>query len=204
MKKVKVVLDFIKLAVVEKIAFYRNVIVKLTGNTTFPTPDVSLTDTKAAVDNLETSFLAARDGSHTAVSIMHDNEAAADAIFRLLAAYVDRVAAGDETKILSSGFHESKQPVSIQKATLSVNDGVNSGSVKLVAKAVEKAGAYIWQYAKDTLPETESGWTVAGTGTRCTFELSELTVAAKYYFRVAAVTPDGTTDFSAPVLKVVV
>jgi hypothetical protein len=29
-------------------------------------------------------------------------------------------------------------------------------------------------------------------------------VAAKYYFRVAAVTPDGTTDFCAPVLKVVV
>jgi len=29
-------------------------------------------------------------------------------------------------------------------------------------------------------------------------------VASKYHFRVAAVTPDGTTDFSAPVLKVVV
>ena len=203
MKKIKVVLDFIKFSVAEKIAFYRNIIVHLTGNATFPTPDVPLADAKAAVDTLEASFLAARDGSHTAVATLYANETAADDLFRLLAAYVDRIAAGDEPKILSSGFHESKQPTSIQKETLSVNDGAHSGSVKLVARAVDKAGAYIWQYIKGMLPDNEVDWITAATTTRASYELTGLEVTARYYFRVAAVTPDGTTDFSAPVLKVV-
>ncbi len=83
-------------------------------------------------------------------------------------------------------------------------DGTHSGTVKLVAKAVDKAGAYHWQYAQDALPETEAGWLMAGSSTRASFELTGLNVSSKYYFRVAAITPDGMTDFSAPVLKVVV
>lgn len=204
MKKVKVLLDFIRLAVAEKIAFYRTILSCLTDNGTFPNPDVSLTDAITAVDILENSSIAANDGSRTAISIMHDNEEKADNIFRTLAAYVDRIAAGDDTKILSSGFHISKQPVAIQKAPLTADDGANSGSVKLIAKAVDKAGAYIWQHAKDTMPETDSQWNHSGTSTRSNYELSGLAVASKYYFRVAAVTPDGTSDFSSPVMKVVI
>ncbi len=204
MKRVKVLLDFIRFAIAEKIAFYRTVVSDLTDNDTFPSPDAPLTYAKAAVDALENSSIAAKDGSRTAISTMHDNEAKADTVFRTLAAYVERIAAGDETKILSSGFHISKQPVAIQKAALTVDDGANSGSVKLIAKAVDKAGAYLWQYAKDTLPENENQWIFSGTSTQSNFELSGLSIASKYYFRVAAVTPDGTSDFCAPVLKVVV
>jgi len=204
MKKVKVLLDFIRFAIAEKIAFYRTVITDLTDNDTFPSPDASLTDAKAAVDALENSSIAAKDGSRTAISIMHDNESKADAIFRTLASYVDRKADGDETKILSSGFHISKQPVTIQKAALTAYDGVNSGCVKLVAKAVDKAGAYIWQMAKDTLPEIENQWINLGNSTQSNFEISGLIVASKYYFRVAAITPDGTSDFCATIMKVVV
>ena len=40
MKTIKVLLDFIKLAVTAKVAFYRNVILKLTDNPAFPTPGV--------------------------------------------------------------------------------------------------------------------------------------------------------------------
>jgi len=204
MKRIKVLLDFIKLAVAEKIVFYRNVVTKLSNNTTFPDPDVSLDEARTAVDTLETSYIASRDGSHTATAQLHANEDAADEIFRVLAAYVDRVSVGDETKILSAGFHASKQPLPIQKATLTVLDGANSGNVKLVAKAVEKAGSYIWQMAKGALPADESGWTTLGYTTQSNNEATGLDVATKYHFRVAAVTPDGTTDFSAPVLKVVV
>ena len=204
MRTIKVVLDFIQFPVAEKVAFYRNVITQLTGNPLFPTPDMSLADAKAAVDTLETSALAARDGGHTAVSIVHDNEAAADRIFRLLAAYIDRIAAGDETSILSSGFHESKQPSRMPKAALSVIDGAHSGSVKLIAKAVDKAGAYHWQCVEGALPETEAGWLMAGSSTQASFEISGLAVGSKHYFRVAAITPNGVTDFSAPVMKVVV
>jgi hypothetical protein len=203
MKKMKVVLDFVKFPVKEKVTFYRNVIANLTSNLSFPNPDASLTEAKNVVDALENSILARIDGSRVALSAMHDAEAAADALFRILAAYVERIALGDETSIFSSGFHGSKQPTLAQKATLSVIDGTHSGTVKLIAKAVEKSGSYIWQYAQDTVPDTQSGWTDAGICTRSTFEISDLNVASKYYFRVAAVTPDGSQDFSAPVFKVV-
>jgi hypothetical protein len=122
-----VLLSFIKLSIVEKIAFYRNIIAKLTDNPAFANPEVPLTDAKTAVDTLEASYLVARDGSHTAISAMHADEVVTDALFYKLAAYVEKVAEGDETKILSSGFQESKQPASRQKAQLSITDGSHSG-----------------------------------------------------------------------------
>ncbi|MDD3322818.1 MAG: hypothetical protein PHS59_15375 [Paludibacter sp.] len=134
---------------------------------------------------------------------MHDAEDTADGVFRNLAAYVDRIAVGDETSILSSGFHISKQPASIQKPDIDAQDGDNSGSVWLVARAVDKAGAYLWQYAKDTLPENEADWMDAGISTQSYYELTGLNVACKYFFRVAAITPTGKTDFTSPVMKVV-
>ena len=50
----------------------------------------------------------------------------------------------------------------------------------------------------------DSGWTTAGVTTRATNELSNLVVASRYYFRMAAVTPDNTSDFCSPVTKIIV
>jgi hypothetical protein len=204
MKKAKAILDFIKFSIPEKIAFYYNVIAKLTGNALFTKPDVTLEEAKAAVDGLEAAYLAKKDGGHTATSAMYDAEDNADYYFRIIVAYVNRIAWGNETAILSSGFNLAKQPSSIQKPILSVIDGDNSGSVYLVARAIDKAGSYIWQMAKDKLPDTEEGWTTIGHTTQAYFQITNLTVTARYYFRVAAVTPDGTLDFTAAVMKVVV
>jgi hypothetical protein len=62
MKKIKVLIDFTGRPTPQKIVFYKNVIDKLTGNQTFPNPDVTLNDAKAAIDALEVDYLAARDG----------------------------------------------------------------------------------------------------------------------------------------------
>ena len=204
MKKFKVLLNFIKYSVAEKLAFYRNIVAKLSNNPTFPNPDVSLADVKTALDSFEASIVAARDGGHTATSAMHDNEKAADTLFRHLAHYVDKIADGDETTLFSSGFQVSKQPNIRQKPSLAVSDGSRSGSVKLVAKAVENAKAYIWQCAKGALPTSDSDWLPLTTTTSAHYELDGLTVAVTHYFRVAAVTPSGITDFCAPVAKLVV
>lgn len=199
----KVVLDFIRFSVVSKIALFRSILHNMTGNEHFPTPDVPLADAKAAVDKLDDSEQAARDGSHTAIATRNADEVTADNIFRLLAAYVDRMAAGDEVIILSSGFHMAKQPAPNNKPILQAVDGQRSGSVKLIAKAIGNAGAYIWQYAKDAIPVNESDWTTASTTTQASYEIVNLTVASKYYFRMAAVTPQGIADYTPAVMKVV-
>lgn len=203
MKKLKVLLDFVKYAVAEKIEFYRNIIARLTDNPFFPNPDEPLADVKQAVDKLEAEFLASRDGGHTAIASMRSFEKVADRLFHNLAGYVDRIAFGDEVKILSSGFYLTKQTVRPDKPDLAISDGANSGSIKLIAKAVDNAGAYIWQMVKDNLPLTEDGWLIVGHSTTASYELTGLTVGAKYYYRVAAITPDGITDFSNPVQKII-
>ena len=202
MKKIQILWDFIRLSVTEKVAFYQNVIAKLTDNPTYPSPPIALSDAKTAVDTLDASIIAARDGSHFAVSTMHDNEKAADAIFRALANYVESTADGDETKIINSGFHGTKQPTPIQKATLAVVDGLHSGSVKFITKAVVGGGAYIFQMTKGK-PTPESVWLPVTTTLYTTYTVEGLEPACYYSFRVAAVTPDGITDFCTPVEKIV-
>ena len=204
MRKIKVLLDFIKYSVSEKLVFYRHVISNLLDNPAFPNPYVSLADVKTDVDDFEAAILAAKDGGHTAVSALHDSEEVVDDDFRTLALYVDKMAAGDETKILSSGFHMSKQPVISTKPLLAIYDTEHPGTVKIVVKAQENAAAYILQYSKDVIPMTESEWIQAGISTYVTFELKGLTVGCTYYFRFASVTPQGTTEYCQPVAKIVV
>ena len=204
MKKITVVLDFIPYAVSEKVTFCRNVNDKLFGNALYPTPDVTLVDANAAVDALESAILAAKDGGHTAISAMHDAEKLVNEIYRKLANYVDRTAAGDDTSILSSGFHISKQPVITPKATLAAVDGEHSGSVRLVAKALLGAVAYLWQMAIDDAAGTGLVWIAIGSSTRANFEVSGLEVMKRYKFRFAAVTVDGTTDYCEPVSKIII
>ena len=204
MKTIKVLLDFATFSVTEKITFYRNIIDKLTDNPAFTNPDVPLSEVKSIVDQFEASIVAARDGSHLAVSTMHDHEKTTVSVFKALAHYVDKIADGNVTLIWSSGFHQSSQPTPHKKPTLAVSDGMTSGSVKLVDKAIDKAGSYIFQMAKDTLPSSDNQWLPITTTTYSYFTVEGLSPASYYYFRVAAVTPEGIQDFCQPVEKLVI
>ena len=203
MRKSKVTVDFIKYSPINKANHYHTVIDHMSNNPLFPTPDATLIDAQKAADALDKAILAAADGSHLAISAMNDAVAAADAVFRILAAYVERIALGDETSILSSGFHFSKQPVFANKETLVARDGSHSGSVLLDTIRVDRGVTYVWQMYKGKLPDNDSDWVQIGITTQTSFEINNLDIATKYYFRVAAVTPDGLQDFSAPVMKVV-
>ena len=197
MKKPKVTLDFMRFAPVNKASHYHSVIDHMSNNPLFPVPDASLIDAQKAVDALDKAIMAAADGGHLAISALND------AVFRILAAYVERTALGDETSILSSGFHFSKQPAPRNKETLVAKDGSHSGSVLLDTLRVDRGVTYVWQMYKGKLPDNDSDWVQIGITTQTSFEISHLDIANIYYFRVAAVTPDGLQDFCAPVMKVV-
>ena len=204
MRKTKVSLDFIRLPVALKILFCRSVLVDLTGNAAYPSPDVTLADAKLAVDNLEIAALAAHGGSFLATAHVHEKEKIVNDLFHNLAAYVERLANGDEAKIISSGFHCRQQPAPYIKLPLAINYGLISGTVILVAKAIENAGSYEWYYSIGELPATSAGWVSAGRSTGANFEISGLTVGAKYYFTMSAVTINGVTDFCEPVSKIII
>ncbi len=203
MRKQKVLLNFIRLTVSQKIGFYRNIIKRMTGNTSFPTPDVALATATTSIDDLQAAYLAAKDGSRIQIAIRNDKENLVDQLFRKLANYVDRMADGNDTIIISSGFEVSSLPGSTSKSELSAKNGSLSGTVKLVAKSIDGAKSYIWQYVKDNLPVNGEGWEIAGYSTKASFEVENLDMASKYWFRVAGVTTKGTTDYSSAVMKVV-
>jgi hypothetical protein len=199
MKKIKVLYDFVLFTIAEKLGFYNNVLDKLTGNPFFTAPYISLTDVKAKLDAFEAAILAASDGAHSAISDRDDKELACDHDYRILASYVEHQADGNETQILSSGFHATKQPVQQQKATLEVVNGEHPGSVKFIAKAEDKAAAYIWQYILATALTADGVWQVASVTSGASATLDGLTSGSLYYFRVAYVTPAGTSEFCQPV-----
>lgn len=201
MKKPRVLIDFIRLIIAAKIIFYRNVIDKLTNNPYFPNPYISLADVNIALTNFEQATLAAADGGHTATSNMHDKEILADNDFRILAHYVTQMADGDETKIASSGFNQSKSTPAAPKPVLGVKDGPIPGSVIINSKAIDNAGVYIYQSIDGTVPLIEENWRLIGMSTYATYQASGFTPGTVVLFRMAAITPDGTTDFCVPVSK---
>ncbi len=204
MKKIKVLLDFIRFAIPVKIEFYRNVIVCLTSNITFENPDVELARLNEAVNKLTVDYQAAQTGLHKAVAQMHQSETAADDLFRLTARYVDRIANGDEAIILSAGFNGSKQPVSSSRPHFTAENGENPCEIVLKCKTHPNARSYTWQFSADALPAKEEDWKYAGTSTQATFAIKNLNSLVKYWFRVAPVTSEGMQPWIGPIMKVAV
>jgi len=202
MRKLRILLNFVLLSISEQIGFYRNVITKLTANPYFPSPSTLLPAATTAVDTLEQYAGLARGGDRSAVANMHVAELAVQNIFRYYASYVDQQSNGNESMLLSSGFDVSTQPTPIQKSELVVENGTTMGTAMLMARAFPKAGAYIWQMAKGTLPLTDAGWEDLIITTRTTHKVDGLIPATVYYFRVAAVTPDGVQNFTTAVMLV--
>ena len=203
MMMIKVIFDFVLLSVANKVTFFRNVITQMTDNPNFSVPDVPLEELTLAVDAFEAAIIDARDGGHTAISIMHDLDKAVTLKYKYQAQYVDRLSNGSESLILSTGFSVSQPSTSIDKAILSVVTGPNAGSIKMLIRAIPKAGAYEWQMSPQPLPTHENVWETIGFSTQASFEHKGLTPGQFVSFRYRAITPTGVTDLCDPVTTLI-
>jgi hypothetical protein len=202
MKKDKVVLDFIKSPVAQKLEFTRGVISKMKTNPKFTDPDVAVEDLEAKADLLETRSVAALSGGKEATALMHQTEAELDDMLRKMAKYVDRIADGDNAIILSSGFNLAKQPAPALRPEFSVELGEKSGSVIIRRQAIEGARSYIWQYYMGETPAAnDADWITAQVTSKASVEITGLTPLTKYWFRSAVVTATGTSAFNSPVMQ---
>jgi len=97
--------------------YSKNVTLSLTGNLTFPTPSISLSDQTTANDAMLAAILACgptvRKGSLAQRQTVRDARAVVEENLRSLADYVDGIAAGDAGLIISSGFLVSQMPARI-------------------------------------------------------------------------------------------
>ncbi|MFA6924533.1 MAG: fibronectin type III domain-containing protein [Bacteroidales bacterium] len=204
MKKVKVLLDFIKLSVPDLIEFARNFVTKTTGNTNFTTPDVPVAQVTTAVNVLESAYVAAQDGGRQKTELKRTARVALETLLYKEADYVERTAAGNVAVILSSGFNPTNEPKHADKPDFNVELGKSPGEVILTRKAIGGADAYIWQYSSASASDApDSAWLLAGGSTKAKFTIKNLQSGVKYSFRVCGITKDGTTPWSNSIQKTV-
>ncbi|MBL0308649.1 MAG: fibronectin type III domain-containing protein [Bacteroidetes bacterium] len=108
-RKVKVLLAFLRLSVAEKISYGANVIAKLIANASvFTSPDVTPADLQLKNDELQAAKVDAAGGDKQKVAVMHNVEKEWELLFRKDANYVNRIADGDEAVIRLGGFDPTK------------------------------------------------------------------------------------------------
>jgi len=203
MKKNRIVASYVRLTRSDKVSKGRQVSAEMQANSKFGDPDVAYVQLDAATDHLEQTMVAAASGGKEDTALMYQAEEEWNKTMRLMSRYVERVADGDGAVMLSAGFDLAKQPSPIQRAEFSVEHNGKSGSVILRRRAVEGAKSYLWQMSSSPLHETDNDWKQVKASTQASVEISGLTPLTKYWFRGSVVTKEGTSDFCAPVMHVV-
>ncbi len=203
MKKSKVKLSFRRLSASVLIVFARSIVSMMSANPLFAVPDVAYADILIAVSNFETALEVSLYGGKKDVSKMHEKK---EILLNLLykeADYVNRIADGVESIIENAGFETIKIPIPALRPEFKVIVGAEEGQVILIHKAVDKAGAYLWQYVTDPMPTDDKLWLLAGVSIQAKCVIENLDSGVKYWFRVTPITRKGNLPHSEPIMKLV-
>lgn len=193
MRQKKVKLNLGRKTILQKIELARHVVISMTGNANFLTPNPKLIDVTAAANIAEVAFNNALGGGVAQTAIMHEKERVLELLLVALANYVDSIAMGVDTVILSSGFEASKDPVPsgfpAQVSGLEAEPTKNSGEVRLRWKRVAHVRAYLVFSSQTPVDESSFKQMTVTTATR--FLASGLESLKDFWFRVQAVGSGG-------------
>lgn len=168
----------------------------------FPTPDPSLTDLEdLAADFIAKHEVASQRGSALQVSEKNESRTALLAGLRKLAHYVNGVADGRTSLMLSTGLvlvsAAKKLEVPGVPEGLRLTDGIIRGQMRLEFRAVRKAWEYEVEVGEGVLGHPEVEWTHAfGTTSSRGNILTDLIPGVIYYVRVRARNGRGIGDWS--------
>jgi hypothetical protein len=180
-------------------ATVENVITKMTGNATYPTPDPALTVITPSLEAFKTALTNMNQGG-TATTLARDEaRAALIALLRQLVLYIEKTANGDPVKLLSSGFDitsSSRAPVVLTKPAISGIDFGTAGSVILHCGAMGGATFLKTQYRVNG-----GAWIEGPTSTQArNIIIPGLVSGTMYDFRVeAGAGNNNVSDWSDPV-----
>lgn len=207
MKKL-VSLKLSKQTVPTKIENARHYVTVMTGNPNFTTPSPTLASITTAVNALETAYNAALGGGKVLTATMHDKEAILDNLLTQLGHYVEGVANGSETIILSAGMTVKASTGPRGTLGFVIKNGERGGEVKLSTKS-QAHHAYMWQVVLDPLPDESAEvdpthtWELMAVTTKASIVKVDLEIGEKYWFRVATVGKNGQNDWSNPISKMI-
>ena len=198
MRKIKVIIYYLKMKYSELLGVGRRAVLMLTDNDNFEDLDPTLVAMTALLDDLEDKHAVAEGGDHDAHLA---EEAVREKVALGLtkwAKLVDLQADGDEIKMAGSGLPMTKIPSPSQRKGFWVALGENPGDVLMGCAAYPKAGAYTFQYAYSTNPPAETAWQLAGVALQTKLALHNME-KGDMWVRYCAVTKDGMKAWHAPI-----
>ncbi|MBD0373266.1 MAG: fibronectin type III domain-containing protein [Pyrinomonadaceae bacterium] len=203
----KVKLNFRGLSVPEKIARARQIVTAMTGNPNFPSPQPTLAQVNSSIDELEEAHAtaqAARQAAKASTTALNNKEEAFDRTLSQLAGHVESISGDDEQKIQSAGMDVRSTPTPVGELpapeTLNATQGDQEGEIDLAWDKVTGARSYVIERSAD--PPTATSWSHAAVSTKSQVTIGGLTTGTKYWFRVAAVGPQGQSGWSNPATKI--
>ena len=177
----------------------------MTNNATFPNPSPDLVTLKQTLQDYQTAYNQAANGDSKLVSVKNDKRAVLRDQLSKLATYVNSVADGDKTKLLSSGFPLARQKAVAQKlATIDkveVDIATPTQATTSLKKRVAGAKSYIHQYSTDAV-SNDAKW-VQKFITDTSYTFTNLQTGVKYMFQVIAIGPNGQAEPSPIVSRII-
>lgn len=188
--KANIKLSLSSLTAVRLLALLRNVVAKLTGNASYPTPPVALAAMTTAGDDLEQAIEEATNGSKASKEARNAIVVEVQDMLRTVADYVRMTAGGDAAMLATSGYELAKQPQPIGvpgiAREMQVRITNSKGTLELRWRAVHGAHGYqVWMTASD--PNVEANWEAIGYSTRSSHLVSALESYKAYWFCVSAI-----------------
>ena len=175
-------------------AFAASVINAMTGNASIPNPTPPLATVSADLAAYEAAEAQVVTRVKGAAVTRNAKYTALRADLEHLMGSVQQVAdanpATAQSLIEGAGF-AIRKTASRPKSALKIVAGAVPGSVKLVAKAVDKRASYEWQYSTD-----QKTWTNAPASLQAKTAITGLTSGTMYYFRFRGVTKAGEGAYS--------
>ncbi len=217
--KAKVSLKLEERTAAEKVEFAKSIVIAMTGNANFTTPNPSLAAVTTGANNLDSAITAAADGGKSKTLAMNTKETALNDLLTQLGAYVENIANGNETIIRSAGMDArvGKSAPQIPDAPINVSatTGTEEGEIELKWKGVKNARVYVIEVSNDvsatagtttgttaTTVDTRSfiTWTQVDIVTKTKFMVKGLTSGVRYAFRIRCVGCAGKSNYSVKVI----
>ncbi|MFT3935234.1 MAG: hypothetical protein QM726_16530 [Chitinophagaceae bacterium] len=150
MKPARILRDFMRLSEIGLQARGNSVANGMKGNPYFPNPGLALSGLDAANLEYANAITAALTGDSIKRSAKKEAKAKLQAVLSGLAYYVEGVAMGNRTILLSSGFAVSAESrsgaVLVSVENFKVVHGKNSGEMRLSANRVKGASTYCFYF----------------------------------------------------------
>lgn len=196
----KALIGFGKMKDDELLTIATTIIGAMTGNAHFTTPMPALTDVQEALDDFSVKLAAARKrGSPEDTALKDESRVPLIGALQKLGYYVNGVAAGQLSVLLSSGFPTNSPAVGnlvpLRVDAVRLSDSRQTGQMRLDFAKQNKVLLYEYMYRAQTVPESEWSERFTTSSSRGNI-IAPLEEGVRYEVRVRAVNSQGTGDWS--------